>query len=271
MATFFGEVLSVSSRAVDEDDEEDDFPITLCSPTIYWSNKVQAEIDKSEEKKLNCSSFIIACGIEANAFSEIYIKESSYEKIGGIFASQVEEDPLAKPQSFKDKSCLIYQCSDRPSVLLCQCSRDVLPEESFTWSKLLIDNINLNHAAITVLAAASTGSYCSQTPASQVETPFLRYLKTDQLLDVPVCPVLEQPNMLTGLPAMLMTFFQVLQLQAVVYVCYKENRYMDITDVKSFAPVLKATTLKSIAKPIKNMEKLKEIVEQHTVHDSMYM
>lgn len=44
-----------------------------------------------------------------------------------------------------------------------------------------------------------------------------------------------------------MTFFQVHQVKAVVYVCYKENRYMDITDVKSFAPVLKGSALKSIA------------------------
>ena len=43
-----------------------------------------------------------------------------------------------------------------------------------------------------------------------------------------------------------MTFFQVLRYKAVIYVCFKENKYVDILDVKAFMPVLNVTPIKDI-------------------------
>ncbi|KAH9519401.1 hypothetical protein Btru_075455 [Bulinus truncatus] len=273
MATYFGEVLPVSSRAVDDDEEEDELQQPLPNPFIQWSTSMQEEIKKSKDALAPCSRFLLAYGIEANAFVEIYLtKQLKFERIGGIFTSVPATDGLLNSKDLPgDKTCFLYKDVSDPSVLLCLCKRDVLPEESYTWAKLLTDTISFSQAVVTVLAASSTGSYCSETPSSHLETPFLRYLKTDSYDSQLVCPALEQPNMLTGFPAMLMTFFQVLKYKAVVYVCYKENRFMDITDVKAFLPVLTTLPFRNLVSSRTTEKLLLDLIEQRTVHDMIYM
>ncbi|CAL1531660.1 unnamed protein product [Lymnaea stagnalis] len=276
MATFFGEVLDVRSRAVDDDEDEDELLKNLSEPVILWSKEIQEELEKSQDKKFSCSNCVIAYGIEANAFTDIYITQKGYKKIGGIFPSVQDDETWASLKaSSRDKSCFLYQSLNDPSVLVCQCNRDVLPEESFWWAKLFIDKLNLSSANITILATSSTGTYCSDTPASELETPFLRALKTDKFDGTLACQTLEQPNLLTGFPAMLMTFFQIHQQKAVIYVCYTETKYMNIMDVKTFVPVSNVSPIKDIAavsSPATNKDKLiRDLVERHTVHDTMYM
>ncbi|XP_005100141.1 proteasome assembly chaperone 1 [Aplysia californica] len=273
MATFFGEILPVRSRAVD-DDEDDDFrgPIEG-EPILHWSKKVKAETEKLPDKKVPCSNLVISIGQEANAFTEVYVKTFKYEIIGGIFSKIQDDDPCTLSQtSPTDKSCFIYRCYSNPSIIVCQCNRDVSQEQSFSWAKLLCTNINLDTAYIAVLASCSTGGYCSDIPSSDLDTPFLRALKTEKFVGTPICKILEQPNMLTGLPAQLMTFFQVHQYKAVIYVCYKENRYADIPSVKAFLPVLEVTPIKDMTEPNKKAEDmLRDIVEKHQIHDMLYL
>ncbi|KAK0044571.1 proteasome assembly chaperone 1 [Biomphalaria pfeifferi] len=274
MATYFGEVLPVSSRAVDLDDDEDEnddeLPQTLPSPVLQWSVHVQEELNHSKDKKLSCSKFLLAYGIEANAFADIYlIKQSSFEQIGSIFTSS---DAVDEATGFKDsrrnKTCSIFRDSNDSSALVCMCKRDVLPEESHTWTKLILDNIDLSHAVITVLTSFSTGNYSSEIPQSQLKTPFLRCLKTTEYTAAAVCPALEQPNMLTGFPAMLMTFFQVQKYKAIIFVCYKENRFIEVANVKSF---LKAALPFTIRTNLNTETMLVDLTEKHAIHDMIYM
>ena len=46
-----------------------------------------------------------------------------------------------------------------------------------------------------------TSEYKSEVPTSEMETPFLRALKTSKFPGTPLCPYLEQPNLVSGLPA----------------------------------------------------------------------
>ncbi|RUS90693.1 hypothetical protein EGW08_001497 [Elysia chlorotica] len=275
MATFFGEILPVTSRAVDLDDDDDDeqaLPMQ-CDPVLHWSKRMRAELEKTSNKKAPCSNFVIAIGLEANAFTEIYVKQFNYERVGGIFTSLGDEDQLTLSNaSPTDKTCYIWRCHSNPSILVCQCNRHVSAEQSFQWAQLLVDNIDLSTAYIAVLTASDTGGYCSEVPSSDLDTPFLRALKTEKFMASPVCKILEQPNMLTGLAAQLMSFFQVLRYKAVIYVCFKENKYVDILDVKAFMPVLNVTPIKDITEPNKNAEQmLRDIMELHAVNDTLYM
>jgi len=56
-----------------------------------------------------------------------------------------------------------------------------------------------NHLYVGVLCSYMAADYKSES--ERTETPFLRGLKTSQFAGVPSCPYLEQPNIISGLPA----------------------------------------------------------------------
>jgi len=273
MATFFGEILPISSRAFEDEDDEYDEPLNQGEPVLLLSKKVKVELEKTVDKKIPCENLIIAVGQEANAFTEVYVKTFKYELIGGIFTQITDEDACTLLQTAPtDKTCFLYRCHSNPNILVVQSLRDVTMEQSFDWAKLLCSSIHLDKAYIALLSSTNTGGYCSDTTPSELDTPFLRALKTDKFLGVPVCPILEQPNMLTGLPAQLMTFFQVHQYKAVAYICYKDSRYADISGIKVFMPILDATPIKDMTEINKKAdEMLRDIVEKHQSHDMLYL
>lgn len=55
--------------------------------------------------------------------------------------------------------------------------------------------------AVTVLSDASIAEYKASDYLHGSDVPFLRALKTSAYKDVVNCPFLEQPNIVTGLPA----------------------------------------------------------------------
>jgi len=273
MATFFGEILPLSSRAVDDEEDDENCDLNFTEPVLQWSNSITKELETAGEKRISCDNLVVALGEEANAFTDVYVKTYEYELIGGIFTGVDDKDPSTLLQNApSDRTCLIYRCCSNPKIIICQCNTKVSPEQTFQWSKLLCDNINLDAAYIAVLATCSTGSYTSHIPPSDLDTPFLRALKTDKFAATPVCKILEQPNMLTDMAAQLMTFFQVHNYKAVIYVVYKEARYAEISTVKAFIPILDVTPIRDIAEPIKNAEdKLRDIVDKRQDHDMMYL
>ncbi|BFZ25047.1 hypothetical protein BsWGS_28086 [Bradybaena similaris] len=272
MATFFGEILPVTSRAVDDDEDEDD--VTTAStidPVVQWTNHLTTDVEKLQGQKIPCTVFIIALGIEANAFSDIYLKPFGYEPVGEILTSSKEETALSQ-SSTNDKTCVVNRCRSNPSVFLCQCRADILPEHSFVWAKLLNDTFDLSSSDIIILTSSGMSGYCSDLPFSDLETPLLRCLKTESFTGSLKCKILEQPNMVTGFAAQLMTFCQVYGYKAVTYVCFKEKRYMDIADIKAFIPVLQTNAVKDITEVNKNAEQmLRDVVKLHSLHDMMYM
>ncbi|CAG5117426.1 unnamed protein product [Candidula unifasciata] len=272
MATFFGEVLPVTSRAVDEDEEEDDVTaVPTIDPVVRWTENFSVEVEKLQDRKIPCTVFILALSVEANAFSDIYLKPFGYEPVGEILPNP-KEDVTSSQSSTTDKTCSINRCRSNPAVYLCQCKVDILPEHSYAWVKLLIDRFDLLSADIIILTSSGMSGYCSDLPFSDLETPFLRCLKSESFTGFPKCKILEQPNMVTGVPAQLMTFCQVYGYRAVTYVCFKEKRYMDIADIKAFIPLLQTKAVKDITEVNKNAEQmLREAVKLHSLHDMMYM
>lgn len=57
------------------------------------------------------------------------------------------------------------------------------------------------HFYMSVLCTYMTSEYKSELPVSEMNPPFLRALKTAMFAGTPVCPYLEQPNLVSGLPA----------------------------------------------------------------------
>ena len=68
------------------------------------------------------------------------------------------------------------------------------------WFQCL-SRLALSEAHVTILTSCLTSQYRSEEAPGDLAAPFLRALKTDAEGETPVCPFLEQPNTVPGLPA----------------------------------------------------------------------
>ncbi|KAF3840671.1 hypothetical protein F7725_006533 [Dissostichus mawsoni] len=171
MATFFGEVLSVYSRAVEEDEEdldenEEDAEIRReleekREVNLHWSPEVSESLKSGN--KLPCSDFILALGHNAARFLSVYaLTSENWDALGR--ASVWNERSGGSP------------ARSRP-VLICQVTCYLAEDQLFQWTE-------------------KTTDYLSSSSA-----PFLRSLHSAAFSGKPVCKSLEQPNIVHRIPS----------------------------------------------------------------------
>ncbi|XP_049598893.1 proteasome assembly chaperone 1 [Syngnathus scovelli] len=243
MATFFGEVVSVFSRAVEEDDEEEldedeeDAQIRReleekRQVHINWSPAVCDALKTGD--KLTCSHFILAVGHNASRFLSVYVLAS--EKWDAVGRASVWNE-RSRPRS-SDQSCVFYRHRDEPSVLICQLTCYVAEDQQFQWAEKVLDCLQHRELHVTVLSDSSVADYKSAEYLGGHSAPFLRSLHTTTFNGPPVCPALEQPNILTGLPAAVLNHCQVHRIPAVVYQCFTDVIGTDSVTMETYKPVL---------------------------------
>ncbi|XP_041353884.1 proteasome assembly chaperone 1-like [Gigantopelta aegis] len=277
MATFFGEILPVTSRAFeDDDDEEEDDTFVGSSSIVFWSKAVQAEKAKDPKGRLSkLHTLIIAQGPAASGFIQTYVMEDkTFERVAGVFSGISDEAVQTLEQLGKsDETCYLHRSTSTTGLMVCQCKTEVKPDQSFSWVTQLFSGLDLSECYVCVLASTPSSDYKSDVPISELQTPFLRALKTARFGGTPVCPILEQPNMVTGLQAQILTYCQVHSIRAVLYLCYTESMFIDIHTITAFKPLLKATPIKDF--PIQNNPKaekmLLQIVKHHQNQNLLYI
>ncbi|KAJ8396421.1 hypothetical protein AAFF_G00017270 [Aldrovandia affinis] len=150
MATFFGEVVSVYSRAVEEDEEdledenEEDQQIRKEMEQkrevhIEWCPEVSQSIKNSTDKTLQCSDFVLAVGPNAAGFLSAYILNSgNWAVVGSTLLwnerSRDSSRKLGVPTQ-GEPSCVFYRQNDCPSVLICQCTCYIAEDQLFQWTE----------------------------------------------------------------------------------------------------------------------------------------
>ncbi|XP_061177285.1 proteasome assembly chaperone 1-like [Saccostrea echinata] len=273
MATFFGEILPVISRAVDDDEEEESFENLETSVKLRWKKEIKEELELTKDEKLQVDAFVLAIGPAATGFTQTYVTHKNYEVIGGLFCGMKEDDVNTFGQtSPTDKTCYIYRKCDYPSALVCECNYDVRPEYAHSFVNQLMSFLNLSEGHVVILSSAFTSEYKSEIPTSDMNPPFLRALKTTQFLGTPLAPYLEQPNVVTGLGAQVMTYCHIHKIKALLYVCYTDTIHLDFATMKTFQPLIETTPIHLIReKNTKASETLKKIVDLHTKHSTLYL
>ncbi|CAC5424793.1 PSMG1 [Mytilus coruscus] len=288
MATFFGEVLPVISRAVEEDDDNDsESEFFESRVTALWTRAAKQSMSESEGK-LPCEILIIAVGPAATGFIQTYVIHKNYEIIAGLFSGLHEDDINTLSQKTPtDKSCFLYRKKDCPKILVCQCNITVTPEQAFSFTEQfvivtleqafsfteqLFPSINLEDAYVSLLCSAHTSEYKADIPISDMEVPFLRSLRSTKYLGTPLAPYVDQPNIVTGLPAQCLSYCQVNKVIAVLYVCYTDSIQVDSPTMRCFLPLIQSTPIKDIVeKNPKADEMLRTIVDLHTKHNTLYL
>ncbi|KAF3706569.1 Proteasome assembly chaperone 1 [Channa argus] len=246
MATFFGEVLSVYSRAVEEDDEdldenEEDEQIRrelegkreVC---LHWNPEVSEALRSGN--KFHCSDFILASGVNASRFLSVYILTSAnWDTVGHASVWNERSRPL-NGQTSEESACVFYRHKDNPSLLICQVTCYIAEDQLFQWAEKVFDCLQHRDLKVTVLSDSSVADYRTADCLCNSSVPFLRSLHTTNYSGLPVCPSLEQPNIVTGLPAAVLNHCQVHHIAAVVYQCYSDIIGPDSVTMETYKPAL---------------------------------
>ncbi|XP_022050039.1 proteasome assembly chaperone 1 [Acanthochromis polyacanthus] len=231
MATFFGEVLSVYSRAVEEEEEdveeenEEDEEIRReleqkREVGLHWSPEVSEALRSGN--KLQCSDFILAVGHNAASFLSAYVLSSANWDAVGHASVWNERSRAVTGQNSEESACVFHRRKDNPSVLICQVTCYLAEDQLFQWTEKVFECLQHRELNVIVLSDGSVADYKTADYLCSSSAPFLRSLHTDAFRDRPVCQPLEQPNIVTGLPSAVLNHCQVHRVAAVVYQCYSD-------------------------------------------------
>uniref|UniRef100_A0A671KA04 Proteasome assembly chaperone 1 n=1 Tax=Sinocyclocheilus anshuiensis TaxID=1608454 RepID=A0A671KA04_9TELE len=234
MATFFGEVLSVYSRAVEEDEDDD----------MTNENEEDAQIRREIEEKRSvdvhwlsqtdgsvpCSDLIIAVGPNATGFVSAHVLRSGGWTAVAWVSLWNERSPGSGRADTApgpgEPSCILYQQKHSPSVLGCVQTRDL---------------------TVTVLSDCSVAEYKTSDYLSESSVPFLRSLRTSAHTGPVASPALEQPNISTGLAAAVLSHCQVQRIAAVLYQCYSDVLQPDSLSMQTYRAAVSAVLKVSVS------------------------
>ncbi|KAM7374706.1 hypothetical protein PAMP_007349 [Pampus punctatissimus] len=246
MATFFGEVLSVYSRAVEEDEEEleendEDEQIRReleekREVHLHWSPDVSESLRSGN--KLQCSDFVLAVGHNAARFLSVYVLTSANWDAVGHASVWNERSRAVTGQSSEESACVFYRHKDNPSVLICQLTCYIAEDQLFQWTEKVFDCLQHRELNVTVLSDSSVADYKAADYLCNSSVPFLRSLHTGTFSGRPVCQSLEQPNIITGIPAAVLNHCQVHRIATVVYQCYSDVIGPDSVTMETYKPAL---------------------------------
>lgn len=289
MASFWGEILPVSSRAVNDDEDDEDYESDSSRPPMrdcdmIWNPEVK-------EETVTCRLLIIADGEAASQFLDaalLWRKESTL--VGVLNSGFVQSESQFPPKSIEaSKSCTLHrlQPSSSPSqdVVVVRNTAHVFPEQLHSWHRELFSRLNYrsDDFDVVVLTTANVINYL-EGPASaasrSLEPPFMRSLLTrnaasdasGQKLKAKLPPSLETPNIVDGVAAQVMTACQVSSLRAAVFVVFAHAR-MEASTIEAFAPLMApGGCLHGVVEPNPDMKKnVKDFVLKKDQGSLLYM
>lgn len=285
MATFFGEVLSVYSRAVEEDEEdeadenEEDAQIRReieekREVHIEWSPEVTQLMERTGDQTLKCSDFILAVGHNAAGILSAYVLSSaSWEVVGHVSlwnersrgSCRQSSDPLPG-----EPACVFYRHRENTSVLICQSTCYIAEDQLFQWADKVFRCLQKRGLCVTVLSDSSVAEYKAPDYLYGSTVPFLRSLNTSTFKSPALCPALEQPNIVTGLSAAVLSHCQVYQIPAVVYQCYSDVISPDSVTMETYKPVLSSLSKLVNLDPCPNTEVLRKLAKASETQSNLY-
>ncbi|XP_018610676.1 proteasome assembly chaperone 1 [Scleropages formosus] len=282
MATFFGEVLSVYSRAVEEDEDdledenEEDKRIRSeieqkRSVHVEWCPEVQNSLDVTSEKTLPFSQFLIAVGPNAAGFLSTYVLSSGkWDSIGLVSLwNERSESQQYGVHLQQEAGCVFYKQKECSSVLICQCTLYIAEDQLFPWAEKVFACIQRRGLTVTVLSDAPLSEFKSPNSLYST-TPFLRALRTSAYKTQVSCQLLEQPNIATGLAAAVLSYCQVQKIPAVLYQCYSDVIVPNSITMETYKPAL--SSLSEIIKldSCPNADVLKRLLKASEIQSNMY-
>ncbi|KAJ3588770.1 hypothetical protein NHX12_009624 [Muraenolepis orangiensis] len=265
MATFFGEVLSVYSRAVEDEEDDND-----------EDEDILKELDENREVLLQwydsrhlmpCTNLIIAVGKNAASFVSVYVLSSaSWEAVG--HASLSNPNPCGPASA--EPVCVFYRNKDTPAVIVCKISGYIEEDQQFQWTEKVFGCVQQDGLRVTVLSDGPVAEYKNTDFSCSSSSLFLRCLETKSSTIKPPCPLLEQPNIFTGIPAAVLSHCQVHQIPTVAYQCYSDAISPDSITMETYK--LAFTTVGDIKVcPLPSADTIHKLVQTNQIQSNLYI
>ncbi|XP_062262784.1 proteasome assembly chaperone 1 isoform X2 [Platichthys flesus] len=259
MATFFGEVLSVYSRAVEEDDEEreeneEDEQIRReleekREVHLHWIPEVSDSLKSGN--KLPCSEFVLAVGHNAARFLSVYVLTSAnWDKVGHASVWN-ERSRAVTGQTSKESACVFYRHKENPTVLMCQVTSHIAEDQLFQWTEKVFDCLQHRELNVTVLSDSSVADYKTADYLCTSATPFLRSLHTGTFSVLNHC--------------------QVHRIATVVYQCYSDILGPDSVTMETYKPALTklGKSIQLASSP--NTDVLRKFIQTTEIQSNLYI
>merc|ERR1711946_72847 len=126
-----------------------------------------------------------------------------------------------------------YLYAITPDVLLCCCNSTLSPEDYHSFSSTVLD-ILPNNIDVIILTISSISDFKCDLHINELDAPIIRVLTTMSLQDDITYVKLEQPNILSGISAGILTACDIRGMKAAACIIYSSSMELDITVVGNF-------------------------------------
>uniref|UniRef100_H2YT58 Proteasome assembly chaperone 1 n=1 Tax=Ciona savignyi TaxID=51511 RepID=H2YT58_CIOSA len=223
MASFFGEILPVVSRAVDDDDSDDS---EIIVPSFVWKGE--------DFTNLKFKHIVFGIGTVATGFIESYCLPN---KDGNEKAKLCEIIDCENTGSKTKERCVLkVYCDDKEDTIFCTCMSHVASEIIWPLKDQIFSKFQINTSTnIIILDSAPIHDFKSN---KDITAPFVRSLCTNNFNKKTVFPMLEQPNLVKGISAAILTACEVEDIPAELCVCFIATCVVDFASIQAFCPLL---------------------------------
>ncbi|PAA72311.1 hypothetical protein BOX15_Mlig024131g2, partial [Macrostomum lignano] len=197
------------------------------SCAMRLSPAARQELAAGDQRVLDCSTLLVGVGPTACGFLTACVLGDDAE-ILGLISCGFPEAGLANSlgqTALGDFNCFLYRLKCNPQVLVCHAAAPVPPADCHEFAELLLSVLDVESLDLAVLGTQPLTSFQSAEPASSLVGPLLRCLRSSAMLGQgkaagDAVQQLEPPNLLTGLPAQLLSVCQMRRVPAAAFVAF---------------------------------------------------
>lgn len=235
MASFFGEIRPLSSRAVD-DEESDNQP----KYEVYVKNIESSNLNSNIKLAVFSIGEIASVFVKSYFLSEKYVLQSTIEY--SCDSNDQDTTFYTGVQNVRKKKAadMFISTSD---ILICEVSDSVPAEICYKVTELIFKDIN--PVEVLILTSDHIATFKSECSTSY-GMPFLKALVTSHYKKPCNIPRLEPPNFLSNIVASVLLKCEISQLPALCVVNFVDTNAVDSLNVAVFDDVLKEAIISEV-------------------------
>jgi len=214
----------VSSRSYYEEadyisENLDEIPEEFKQPYIVWSSEVENKLNEV----LDVSNIII--GLKQAGTAYVNSRFPSKKTIGTLILPEINiSKNCLNINNTTNKLCNISIVNDKKPTLIVTCNYNVSQERAYAWSRLLLSNVKTEKVIIyDTLDATEIKTDISSEGLPH--PPYLRKLNTSNYINNDNVKIFETPNFVQGCSASIMSWCEINNIKAVLYLSLNENIY----------------------------------------------